>query len=278
METDEWIVIGAMIFVVLVGVFLIRFSLSRGKPGSLYFVLFTILLILGALGVIFYGLYKNKEPIWWIIPTGVIGFLIIFLVLFMFFRAENPEGVENAEGVIYNMTEERAVQEAVKEVEAQKDSVIKKAEGRRLTEKQISFLEFYNNYGTTYDPFETETPEGKIYLTAALRIQNQLKQNPEFLGRHRADYYTDLLLDLAGEEPWFKTSGKVKIGGELKYYPAYESGDLSPKQKQLLKSAIVYETHNYRPGSGTLSTIRYDFEGNRAEEYFRGLERLGAFR
>ena len=85
METDEWIVIGAMIFVALVGVFLIKLSLSRITSGSLYVVLFAILLILGALGVILYGLYENKEPIWWIIPTGVIGFLVIFLVLFIVF-------------------------------------------------------------------------------------------------------------------------------------------------------------------------------------------------
>ena len=96
METDEWIVIGAMIFVVLVGVFFILYFRGRkGKSGlsrfptleklrpKIYLILLVLFLILGGLGVIFYGLYENKEPIWWIIPTGVIGFLVIFLVLYL---------------------------------------------------------------------------------------------------------------------------------------------------------------------------------------------------
>lgn len=91
METDEWIVIGAMIFVALVGVFLIQIFLKTRNPvfknqdniGKLYLILLVLFLILGALGVIFYGLYENKRSTWWIVPTGVIGFLIVFLVFYL---------------------------------------------------------------------------------------------------------------------------------------------------------------------------------------------------
>ena len=102
METDEWIVIGAMIFVALVGVFLVRLSLSRNTSSRFYVVLVSILLILGALGVVFYGLYENKEPIWWIIPTGVIGFIVIFLVLFIVFGRVPESDLKWRERIVNN--------------------------------------------------------------------------------------------------------------------------------------------------------------------------------
>ena len=70
---------------------------------------------------------------------------------------------------------------------------------------------------------------------------------------------------------------KLKLPKPYKM-PFYEKGKLTREQKQMLKSAIVYETSKYSPGSGTLPTIRYNFEGNKAGQHFDELERLGAFR
>ena len=166
METDEWIVIGAMIFVALVGVFLIKLSLSRITSGSLYVVLFAILLILGALGAILYGLYENKEPIWWIIPTGVIGFLVIFLVLFIVFGNKRvyPDIRDKVDGTVTTTDHDKISKLRVKTLE----------EGRlqRDEPEKRRYLRGYDLLGDLIGikPPERKWVKGKIYGKPYLHV------------------------------------------------------------------------------------------------------------
>jgi len=76
LKTDEVIVIAAGAGLLLFWLILAS-TLSKFRSPS---VSFLILLILGSLGAVFYGIHEDKSNLWWIIPTVVIGLCLVGVV------------------------------------------------------------------------------------------------------------------------------------------------------------------------------------------------------
>jgi H+/Cl- antiporter ClcA len=76
LKTDEVIVIAAGAGLLLFWLILAS-TLSKFRSPS---VSLLILLILGSLGAVFYGIHEDKSNLWWIIPTVVIGLCLVGVV------------------------------------------------------------------------------------------------------------------------------------------------------------------------------------------------------
>ena len=76
LKTDEVIVIAAGAGLLLFWLILAS-TLSKFRSPS---VSLLILLILGSLGAVFYGIHEDKSNLWWIISTVVIGLCLIGVV------------------------------------------------------------------------------------------------------------------------------------------------------------------------------------------------------
>jgi uncharacterized membrane protein len=95
LKTDEVIVIAAGAGLLLFWLILAS-TLSKFRSPS---VSLLILLILGSLGAVFYGIHEDKSNLWWIIPTVVIGLCLVGVV-YLVSRRIKYATVENLKSFI----------------------------------------------------------------------------------------------------------------------------------------------------------------------------------
>ena len=198
LKTDEVIVIAAGVGLLLFWVILAS-TLSKFRSPS---VSILMLLILGSLGAVFYGIHEDKSNLWWIIPTVVIGLCLIGVVYLV-----------NRRGATVSGEEDGSDEFVVVESEAQ----LAETDLKRTAEKRGKISSFVRDEGSEYAPKVKEFLSTISYGAPAEKVaeldSKLSREEVEKLESIRGDEMPTILT-----LPSTKPVGKPKFGGNGYYF------------------------------------------------------------
>jgi hypothetical protein len=209
LKTDEVIVIGAGLLLFWL---ILASTLSKFRSPS---VSLLILLILGSLGAVFYGIHEDKSNLWWIIPTVVIGLCLVGVVYLVSRRRKGtkfedpiqslprldvapidestesyPRDTQNAESAARAIVRSKLVK--VKDVEKSLNTLFARFYGTPSSRHPILGREETVNYNRKHkkSSFETILTEGYgMNVVDEHDYEDAKKKTNVFTLEHEGSYY-----------------------------------------------------------------------------------------